>query len=91
MWDIFLETAKLLGIPVALVMVAVIALYTGQVVPKKTVDKLLNMKDEHYKYMQLEKDRQIRDAKTGEAEMWAIVKPTITILAQQQASTPRVS
>ncbi len=68
MWDLFVETAKVLGLPLAMALWAVWAFATDRVVTKRAYDDMVK-----------EKDRQIQREQEGRAELWKIVRPVIQL------------
>lgn len=63
-WDIFWELAVRVGLPFALVVVALLAVLRGDVVTKKSHDAMIDIMNTRLS----EKDERI-------AELWEIVKP----------------
>lgn len=67
-WGVFLETAKILGLPLTMTLAAIFAYQKNWIITSS-----------QHNEMRKEKDEQIRKAEIRSAELWDIVKPTILI------------
>ena len=56
-WDVLLDLAKVLGLPLALSLVAVWALVTGRVVPKTTHDAMILARDDQIRELRERNER----------------------------------
>lgn len=79
MYEIFLKLIEVGGLAFACVCVGLLALYRGDVIPRKSVDALVKAKDEAIEREKRVGNDNLTRERERSTELWTLLRPMISV------------